>query len=143
MRYLLDTNVVSSPASIQPNQRIVSRLSQHSGQCAIPAPVWHELSYGCLRLPKGKRRDALAGYLEDVVRTSFPILPYDEVAAAWHAAERARLERLGRAAPYVDGQIAAIARAAGLTLVTMNTQDFKAFEGVEVVDWSRAARSPR
>jgi tRNA(fMet)-specific endonuclease VapC len=143
MRYLLDTNIALSPASVRPNPRIVSRIGQQSGECAIPAPVWHELTHGCLRLPNGKRRQALAVYLEEVVRSSFPIIPYDEVAARWHAAERERLERLGKTAPYVDGQIAAIARVSGLTLVTMNIKDFKSFEGVLVVDWSRSSRAAR
>lgn len=77
--------------------------------CAISAPVWDELTHGCRRLAAGKRRAAFEAYLEDVSRQSFPILPYDEVAATWHGLERARLETLGQPAPYIDGQIAAIA----------------------------------
>jgi tRNA(fMet)-specific endonuclease VapC len=63
------------------------------------------------------RKDALKAYLRDVVQASFAILPYDEAAAGWHGAERARLEGSGRPAPYVDGQIAAIAHVNGLVLV--------------------------
>jgi tRNA(fMet)-specific endonuclease VapC len=108
--------------------------------CAIAAPVWHELTYGCRRLPAGKRRVALEAYLEDVIRRSFPILPYDDAAATWHGQERARLERIGRPAPYVDGQIAAIARVHGLMLVTANTEDFSRFKGIKVRDWTRRDR---
>jgi tRNA(fMet)-specific endonuclease VapC len=96
--------------------------------------------FGCQRLPKGKRRDTLERYLIDVVHASFPILPYDEAAAAWHASERARLERSGKPAAYVDGQIAAIAHVAGLTVVTRNTKDFKRFKDVSVVDWTKPVR---
>ena len=46
------------------------------------------------------------------------ILPYDHVAAAWHGVERARLEAEGTPAPFVDGQIAAIAKRNDLILVT-------------------------
>jgi tRNA(fMet)-specific endonuclease VapC len=103
--------------------------------------VWHELTYGCHRLPAGKRRTALAAYLSDVIRASFPILPYDEVASAWHGRERARLDALGRPAPFVDGQIAAIAHANGLVLVTVNAKDFTRFKELEVQSWSgRRAR---
>lgn len=137
LRYLLDTNIVSSPISKVPNQEIVRRLAQHGNECAISAPVWHELAYGCRRLPRGKRRTALENYLQDVVRVSFPILPYHEVAAAWHSQERARLENLGRPAPYVDGQIAAIAHVNGLVLVTVNTKDFDRFRELEVENWSK------
>jgi tRNA(fMet)-specific endonuclease VapC len=71
------------------------------------------------------------------VQASFPILPYDEAAASWHGSERARLEASGRPAPYVDGQIAAVAHANGLVLVTLNTGDFSRFKDLEVEDWSK------
>lgn len=137
LRFLLDTSVVSSPVSKIPDPEIVKRLADHGHECAIAAPVWHELTYGCQRLPKGKRRAALESYLSDVVQASFPILPYDEVAAAWHGRERARLEALGRPAPYVDGQIAAIAHGSGLVLVTVNARDFARFNELNVEDWSK------
>ncbi|TAK86036.1 MAG: type II toxin-antitoxin system VapC family toxin [Betaproteobacteria bacterium] len=137
LRYLLDTGVVSSPASKAPNPEILRRLEAHAHECAIAAPVWHELTFGWRRLPAGKRKDALEAYLREVVQASFPILPYDEAAASWHGAERARLEASGRPAPYADGQIAAVAYANGLVLVTLNTADFARFKDVELQDWSR------
>lgn len=138
LRYLLDTTIVSSPVVKIPNSEIVKCLDEHGHESAIGAPVWHELIYGCARLPRGKRRSALESYLHDVVQVSFPILPYDEVAAAWHSQERARLEGVGKCAPYVDGQIAAIAHANGLVLVTVNTKDFTPFfKDLTVENWSR------
>jgi tRNA(fMet)-specific endonuclease VapC len=83
---------------------------------------------------------AIEAYLEDVVRESFPILPYDEGAAAWHGRERARLEAIGRPAPYVDGQIAAIAHVNDVTLVTANARDFALFNDLRVENWTRASR---
>lgn len=103
----------------------------------MAAPVWHELLYGVQRLPKGKRRAALDDYLENVVHGAFPILAYDQLAARWHADERARLEALGKTAPFVDGQIAAIAAVNGLTVVTTNVRDFTRFKGLTVENWSR------
>ena len=142
LRYLLDTGIVSSPASKVPQPEIVKRLERHGQECAIAAPVWHELTFGWRRLPAGKRKDALEAYLREVVRALFPILPYDEAAASWHGAERARLEASGRPVPYVDAQIAAVAHASGLVLVTLNAADFSRFKDLEVEDWSkRRARS--
>ena len=137
LRYLLDTSIVSSPVSKGPSPEIIKQLEKRGHECAIGAPVWHELTYGCHRLPRGKRRTALETYLEEVVQPSFTVLPYDEAAAAWHGRERARLEGLGRPAPYVDGQIAAIAYANGLILVTVNTRDFAPFKDLHVEDWSK------
>ena len=146
LRYLLDTNIVSVPVSKKPDPMILKRLDASGPECAIAAPVWHELTYGCQRLPRGKRRTALEAYLRDVVRGSFANLPYDEAAATWHGAERARLEALGRPAPFVDGQIAAIAHVHGLVLVTTNDHDFLRFDGLRVENWSkphaRRKRSP-
>lgn len=136
LRFLLDTSTVSAPISKKRNDRVIKRLTQFGARCAIAAPVWHELVYGCQRLPAGARQAALADYLNTVVRPSFPILAYDDLAATWHAGERARLDRAGRVPPFVDGQIAAIAARHDLTLVTSNTTHFAPFEGLSVVDWT-------
>ena len=48
-----------------------------------------------------------------------------------------RLEALGRPAPFVDGQIAAIAHANGLALITLNVKDFARFKELDVADWSK------
>jgi tRNA(fMet)-specific endonuclease VapC len=138
LQYLLDTSIVSAPVSKTPNPHIVKRLDEHGHECAIAAPVWHELTYGYQRLPKGKRRDAIEHYLHDVVETSFPILPYDKAAATWHGHERARFQSLGKPAPFVDGQIGAIAHANDLILVTLNDKDFARFKGLQVTNWSKA-----
>ena len=137
LRYLLDTSIVSSPISKAPSPEIIKQLEKRGHECAIGAPVWHELMYGCHRLPRGKRRTALETYLTEVVQPSFTILPYDQAAAVWHGRERARLEGLGRPAPYVDGQIGAIAYANGLILVTVNTRDFAPFKDLQLENWSK------
>jgi len=134
--YLLDTGIVSAPMSKTPDPGILEHLDKLGPECAIAAPVWHELTYGSRRLPKGKRRTALEAYLRDVVHRSFPILSYDEAAAAWHGEERARLEAQGRPAPFVDGQVAAIAHVHGLVLATTNDKDFVRFKGLTIENWS-------
>lgn len=137
LRYLLDTSIVSSPISKSPSAEVLKRLDAHGQACAIAAPVWNELIFGCQRLPRGRRRAAIEAYLEDVVLASFPVLAYDQAAAQWHGLERARLEALGKPAPYVDGQIAAIAVVNQLTLVTMNEKDFARFRDIDVANWAR------
>ncbi len=136
-RFLLDTCIVSIPVTTRPDAAVLHQLQMHGHECAIGAPVWHELVYGVRRLPAGKRRTVLETYLEEVVRVAFAILPYDEIAAAWHARERARLEGRGTPVPHVDAQIAAIAQTNGLTLVTANPKDFARFKDLEVQDWTK------
>ena len=111
-------------------------LREHGHDAAIPSPVWHELRYGCARLPKSRRRNVIERYIEKVVLVSFPVLDYDRQAAEWHALEGARLASAGRTAPFVDGQIAAIACVNGLTLVTSNMSDFRNFRGLKVRSWA-------
>ena len=144
VKYLLDTSIVSETRKPRPKSTTLERLGRHIGVSAICAPVWQEVLYGCERLPRGKRRDDLEDHLTNVVRQFFPILPYDEAAASFHASERARLERRGKTPAFVDrhwrspsaidGQIASIAAVRDLTLVTMNVEHFEPFD-VRVERW--------
>ena len=109
IKYLLDTNIVSEPLRRSPDPGILNRLKRHQDELAIASVVWHELWFGCQRLPLAAKRTAIEKYLNEVVAVSMPILPYDRPAAEWHAAERARLMRMGKTPPFVDGQIIAIA----------------------------------
>ncbi len=135
LRYLLDTNVVSEPALTNPSPELLKRLTAYASQSAIASPIWHELVYGVKKMPRGVRRTELEEYITKVVQRAFVILSYDEAAAAWHGSERARLEKLGRPAPFVDGQIAAIAYVNELELVTNNMKDFRRFKGLSVSSW--------
>jgi tRNA(fMet)-specific endonuclease VapC len=136
LQYLVDASTLSWVVAPKPNKKVVRRLARDGASCAIAAPVWHELTCGCGRLAPGKRRTERLAFLRDVVNASFPVLPYDEHAATWHGSERARLEKLGRPVPFVDAQIAAIARIAGLILVTANPKDFRRFRDLKVEDWT-------
>jgi tRNA(fMet)-specific endonuclease VapC len=134
-KFLLDTNVLSECARPRPNQGIVERLERHEHEVATAAPVWNELLFGCALLPRSRKRADLEAYLREVVDAALPILPYDSACAEWHGGERARLVRLGKTPPFVDGQIAAVARVHGLEIITANVEDFGHFEGVRAVDW--------
>ncbi len=134
-RYLLDTNIVSEPLRPAPNPKILERLRRHQEQLATASVVWHELLFGCQRLPTSARRAAIEDYLHRVVATSIEILPYDERAASWHAAERVRLALDGRTPPFADGQIAAIAKTNDLILITLNLADYAGFHDLQIEDW--------
>ena len=56
LKYLLDTNVVSEPLRPVTNQKILDRLQQHQNEIAIASVVWHELLFGCYRLPPSAKR---------------------------------------------------------------------------------------
>ncbi len=123
-----------------PDPAVLAKLAEHGGECAISAQVWHELRYGVARLSRGKRRDALEAFLDEVVHPTLPILPYDERAADWLAHERVRLEKAGKQTSVVDGQIAAVAATNGISVVTANVADFSIFRGLAVHNWMSHGR---
>lgn len=135
LRYLLDTNILAEPLRPKPNDQILEHLKRHEEEIAIASVVWHEMWFGCYRLPESTRRAAIEAYLTQVVAPAIPILPYDRAAADWHARERARLGAIGKTPPFADGMIAAVARTNDLTLVTLNADDFQTFNELQCVNW--------
>lgn len=135
LAYLLDTNIISEPLRPTPNEQVLALLKQQEATIAVASVVWHELLFGCYRLPPSARRQAIEQYLFEIIAPTVPILPYDSQAAQWHAVERARLVSLGKTPSFADGQVAAIAVVNNLTLVTTNMADFASFEGLQVVNW--------
>ncbi len=137
LRFLLDTNILAEPLRPRPNVLILDRLKRHEEEIAIASVVWHEMWFGCYRLPASARRAAIEAYLIRVVAPAVPILPYDREAAAWHARERARLAAAGKTPPFADGMIAAVASTNNLELITFNLDDFRAFEGLRCINWQQ------
>ena len=137
MKYLLDTNILSEPVKSSPQKSVLKSIERNQHEIVTAAPVWHELVFGCRRLPVSRKREILENYLDEVIKPNMIILPYDERAAEWHAKERARLSSAGDTPAFVDGQIASIARVNGLILVTRNSADFKKFSNLELENWHR------
>ena len=108
-QFLLDTNILSEPLRPVPNPRVMESLARYSGLTATATVVFHEMLYGCYRLPNSRKRRAIEAYLREEIEAKLLLLPYSTEAAKWHASERARLVKLGKTPAYVDAQIAAIA----------------------------------
>lgn len=134
-RFLLDTNIISEPLKLQPNQKIILMLQQYQGEISIACVTWHELLFGCYRLPTSRKRDRIEQYLKEIVEPNIPIIPYNVAAAEWFALERARLTLIGKPPAYADGQIAAIAMVNKLTLVTNNVSDYADFKNLTIENW--------
>ena len=100
--YLLNSNVLSEPTRQQPDTQVLTQLATHRFAICTAAPVFHEMRYGLMRWPDGKRKRGLLDYFECVLQP-LEVLPYDRESALWHASERARLTGLGLKPPYADG----------------------------------------
>lgn len=135
LKYLLDTNILSEPTKAQPNVQVLAKLQKHNGCYATSATVWHELHFGCERLPESKLKQRLQSYLAMLLEQGLDILPFEQQAGEWLAVERARLMKEGFTPAFADAQIAAVATVNGLILVTRNTDDFSRFLGLQINNW--------
>lgn len=132
MRYLPDTNVwiqhlkrANSPVS----QRLMQTPAREIAVCSI---VWGEMLYGARKYELRTSREKL------VVKTLSPykFLSFGKAAARQFAIIRDQLERRGEVIGPYDLQIAAIAIAHDLTVVTNNVGEFGRVDGLKVEDWS-------
>lgn len=135
IKYLLDTNILSELSKSSPSPNVIKQVNQYGNQCVTAALVMHELNYGVLRLADGKLKTNLLLFLKQLQNYKFPVLPYDGIAAQIHAVQRADLTSKGLTPSFVDGQIAAIAQANELTLVTRNIKDFENFPKIILENW--------
>jgi tRNA(fMet)-specific endonuclease VapC len=135
VRYLIDTNIVSELSKPQPNPHVVRQFQDNFSDLAIASVTWHELLFGCYRLPVSRKIKDTEQYLLETIYPSIPVLEYDEKAARWHASERARLSEIGLTPAFADGQIASTASTNGLILVTRNTKDFINFGDLAIENW--------
>ena len=123
--YLLDTNVVSEGARVSPNPRIAERLDSAADYCKLSTVSWYEIQKGIRRLPDGRKKSYLEAYAREQIAAIFDLIPYTKECADIQSEVFARLEKVGKPAPYQDSQIAATALAYNLTLVTRNVKDFE------------------
>ncbi len=135
VKYLIDTNIVSEVSRPQPNLNVVRQFQNNFSNVAIASITWHELLFGCYRLPVSRKRRDTEQYLLETIYPSIPVIEYDEKAARWHASERARLSEIGLTPAFADGQIAATATTNGLILVSRNTKDFINFADLTIENW--------
>jgi len=134
MRYLLDTNVCVmylNGRSISVRDRLRSISIEEIVVCSL---VKAELFYGAMRSNSPTQTlERQQGFLE-----SFASLPFDDEAAIICGQIRAHLASAGTPIGAYDLQIAAIALANNLTLVTHNTREFGRVDGLQIEDWEVA-----
>lgn len=133
---LLDTNVISEAMKVAPSAFVIQWLNnQSSGSLFISSVTIGEVEYGLRILPDSKRRLGLRDRFETFVSSAFAhrVLDYDEDSARLYGEIMGRRKELGRPLNAPDGQIASIAKAHGLAVVTRNVRDFEQC-GVELIN---------
>lgn len=129
---LLDTNIVSY--WMRGDQRVLSRLAEYQPRdLAVSAITLAEILYGIEKSPvkKKERRKRI-----DTICSQLDIIDFDKNAAHQYGIVRAQLEINGIPISERDLQIASIALAGQLGLVTHNTKEFVRVQGLLVEDWA-------
>lgn len=133
MSYLIDTCALSELVRPVPTPSVVAWFEvMPSASLHVSALTPGEIRKGVEKLPDGRRRSQITGWLEVDLPAWFEgrVLPVDAAVAD----EWGRLAaRMGRPLPAVDSLIAATALKHRLTVVTRNVADFAA-TGVDLLN---------
>lgn len=132
MELLLDTNIVSY--WMRGDEKVITRMKTcRPCDMAISAITIAEILYGIEKSPtrKKERREKL-----DAIRSELELVPFDILAAEEYGIIRSDLEKKGTPISERDLQIAAIACAHNLVVVTHNTKEFNRVPGLKVEDWA-------
>jgi len=112
----------------------LERIKSHSPKdLSIAAITLAEIYYGIEKSPvrRKERRTKI-----EQIRSMLEIHPFDESAAAKYGIIRAQLEKKGLVICERDLQIASIALAKRLFVITHNTKEFNRVEKLRVEDWA-------
>lgn len=134
--FVLDTNVVSELIRPTPELSVTAWVAgQAASSLFLTAVNEAELRFGVEIMPAGARRDSVGAAIDALLREDFAgrILPFDSLAAAAYATLAARRRAAGQPVAQADAQVAAIAAANDMAVVTRNTADFND-TGVDVVN---------
>ena len=130
MRFLMDTN--TCVYALKRNTSVIDRLREHSpDEVVVSIITLAELWFGARKSGRPEaNRDRIDAFLKP-----FEVLPFDAAAAEAYAEIRLVPERSGRPIGERDLQIASIAVARRLTVVTHNVSEFGRVPGLKVDDW--------
>ena len=130
MKYLLDTNTLIYYFKGLGNVKERLLVCQPS-EIVLSSVVYYELQVGVLKSTSPQKRIAQLAILKNQVSW----VDFDEKSAEATAQIRVELERIGKPIGSYDVQIAGMAMANDLLLVTHNTGEFGRVSGLKLEDW--------
>lgn len=130
--YLLDTNIVSY--WMRGSAALIERIKSHApADLALSTITLAEILYGIEKSASRKQERRLK---IQQIAAQLHTYPFDEAAAHKYAIIRSQLEKNGAIISERDTQIASIAMANQLTLVTHNVKEFVRVPKLKVEDWA-------
>lgn len=129
--YLLDTNIISY--WMRGDRRVIDRIKKYApSDLFLSTITLAEILYGIEKSPIKKRERRLK---IKQISSLLGMYSFNETAAGKYAVIRAQLEREGRVISERDTQIASIAMANRLIVVTHNVKEFTMVDKLQVEDW--------
>ena len=130
MKYLLDTNtfIYFFKGLGNVKERL---LACQPSEIVLSSVVYYELQVGILKSTSPQKRIAQLAILKNQVSW----VDFDEKSAQATAQVRVELERIGKPIGSYDVQIAGMAVANDLILVTHNTGEFGRVSGLKLENW--------
>jgi predicted nucleic acid-binding protein len=132
---LLDTNVLSELMREHPAEEVLNWFAAHAESDMLTSTITQaEILTGIALMPEGRRKAALTDAARQMFEQDFAsaCIVFDSEAAQRYALIVAGRQRRGQPVAHEDAQIAAIALANGLVVVTRNTKDFEGIESLEL-----------
>lgn len=130
MKYLLDTNTLIYYFKGLGNVK-ERLLACQPSEIVLSSVVYYELQVGILKSTSPQKRIAQLAILKNQVSW----VDFDEKSAEATAQIRVELERIGKPIGSYDVQIAGMAVANDLLLVTHNTGEFGRVSGLKLENW--------
>jgi len=131
--YLFDTDTVSNVLKRKPSESLMTRLETvPATEQFISTITIAEIVYGAMLSEHSERH---MESLKTVLLPSLQVVVFDETAAYEAGRIRVELERAGQPLSVTDIQIAAIAIARNMLLVTGNLRHFRRIKGLRVENW--------
>ncbi len=130
--YLLDTNIISY--WMRGDEKVIKKIKRQSpSDLSLSTITLAEILYGIEKSPNKKRERQLK---INQISSLLYLYSFDEAAAEKYALIRAGLEKEGRVISERDTQIASIALANKLVVVTHNVKEFGRVKKLKVEDWA-------
>jgi tRNA(fMet)-specific endonuclease VapC len=130
--YLLDTNIISY--WMRGDLQLIKKLKNRSpSELSLSTITLAEIYYGIEKSPvKKKERRAKI----EQIKSQLEIYSFNEAAAVKYGVIRTSLEKQGQPISERDLQIAAIALANKLCVITHNVKEFSRIAKLKVDDWA-------
>ena len=131
--YLFDTDAITNILKKKPSKKLVENISRYRKEEQFISTITvGEIFYGAF---KSKNPGHHIGQLKKILLPSVNVLSFDGAAAFYYGKLRAELEGNGIPVSAIDLQIASIAVANNLILITGNLKHFSRIKTLRIEDW--------